>query len=175
MQLAWHASTSSVIGYNVYRSTTSGGPYAKINASLVTSLTYSDTAVVNSTTYYYVTTSVDSAGIESVNSTKPPPPFPDSRWRSEPRLRQHSFIVALQGKEILQTAAMRSNRRSLGRILRNSSSATHAGSRRLSWRSAAGLLTLFVVSTSGGGAGAVIRNCTRAAGYREPNCVGRFL
>src|SRR5271154_312042 len=70
VQLTWHASTSSVIGYNVYRSTTSGGPYVKINASLVTSLTYSDTAVVNSTTYYYVTTSVDSAGIESVNSNQ---------------------------------------------------------------------------------------------------------
>jgi hypothetical protein len=70
VQLAWHGSTSSVVGYTIYRSTTSGGPYVKISASLVTSLTYSDTAVANSTIYYYVTTSVDSSGIESVYSNQ---------------------------------------------------------------------------------------------------------
>jgi hypothetical protein len=70
VQLTWHASTSSVVGYNIYRSTTSGGPYVKINASLVTPLTYHDATVVNSTNYYYVTTSVDSTGIESVYSNQ---------------------------------------------------------------------------------------------------------
>ena len=32
--LSWTASTSSVIGYNVYRGTTSGGPYTKLTASV---------------------------------------------------------------------------------------------------------------------------------------------
>jgi hypothetical protein len=70
VQLSWHASTTNAVGYNIYRSTTSGGPYIKINTSLVTALTYNDATVVNSTTYYYVTTAVDSAGIESVFSNQ---------------------------------------------------------------------------------------------------------
>jgi hypothetical protein len=68
--LAWNASTSTVAGYNVYRSTVSGGPYAKINSSLVAALDYTDSTVQSSTTYYYVTTAVDSSGIESVFSNE---------------------------------------------------------------------------------------------------------
>lgn len=68
--LTWDASTSTVSGYNVYRSTTSGSGYVKVNASLVGSLNYSDTSVQNSTTYYYVTTAVDSSGNESVYSNE---------------------------------------------------------------------------------------------------------
>jgi hypothetical protein len=63
--LNWQASTSTVSGYNVYRSTVSGGPYSRVNGSLVSGLTYTDSAVAASTTYYYVTTSVTSAGVES--------------------------------------------------------------------------------------------------------------
>ncbi len=66
--LSWNASTSSVTGYNVYRSTVSGTEYAKINSSLVAALAYSDSTVQNGTTYYYVATSVDTSGIESVYS-----------------------------------------------------------------------------------------------------------
>jgi hypothetical protein len=33
--LAWTASTSTVAGYNVYRSTTNGGPYTQINSALL--------------------------------------------------------------------------------------------------------------------------------------------
>lgn len=68
--LNWNASTSTVSGYNVYRSTTSGSGYNKINTTLVGGLTYSDTAVANGTTYYYVTTAVDSSGNESVYSNE---------------------------------------------------------------------------------------------------------
>jgi len=68
--LTWVASTSSVAGYNVYRGTVSGGPYTKINSSLITGLTYSDSTVVNGTEYYYVATAVDSSGDESVNSNE---------------------------------------------------------------------------------------------------------
>jgi hypothetical protein len=63
--LSWQASTSSVSGYNVYRSTASGGPYSRVNNSLVSGLSYTDSSVAASTTYYYVTTSVTSAGVES--------------------------------------------------------------------------------------------------------------
>jgi hypothetical protein len=66
--LTWSASTSTVSGYNVYRGTVSGGPYTKINSSLVAILTYTDSTVQSGTTYYYVTTAVDSSGDESVYS-----------------------------------------------------------------------------------------------------------
>lgn len=65
--LSWVASTSpAVTGYNVYRSAMNGSGYVKINGStLVTVLSYADATVQNGTTYYYVTTAVDSAGAES--------------------------------------------------------------------------------------------------------------
>jgi fibronectin type 3 domain-containing protein len=74
--LTWNASTSTVSGYNVYRGTVSGGPYTKINSSLVTILTYSDLTVQSGTTYYYVTTAVDSSANESVYSNGASAPIP---------------------------------------------------------------------------------------------------
>jgi len=74
--MTWTASTSTVVGYNVYRGTTSGGPYVKINSSLITTLTYTDTTVQSGTTYYYVATSVDSSGDESVDSVEVSAPIP---------------------------------------------------------------------------------------------------
>jgi hypothetical protein len=68
--LSWTASTSAVVGYNVYRSTVGGSHYVRLNSSLVTTLTHSDTTVQNGTTYYYVTTAVDSSGDESTNSNE---------------------------------------------------------------------------------------------------------
>lgn len=64
--LSWAASTSSnVTGYNVYRGSVSGGPYSKINSSLVSALNYTDSSVQGGTTYYYVVTAVDNTGMES--------------------------------------------------------------------------------------------------------------
>ena len=69
--LNWNASTSSgVVGYNVYRSGQSGGPYAKINSSLIPSTTNTDTNVQSGSTYYYVVTAVDSSGRESLFSNQ---------------------------------------------------------------------------------------------------------
>src|SRR5262245_26502842 len=46
VSLTWAASTSAnIAGYNVYRATTSGGPYTKLNASVVSGLSYSDNVV----------------------------------------------------------------------------------------------------------------------------------
>ncbi len=60
--LNWTASvTSGVTGYNVFRGTVLG-TYTQINPSLVTSDTYTDTAVATGTTYFYVVTAVSPAG-----------------------------------------------------------------------------------------------------------------
>lgn len=65
--LAWDAVTD-VIGYNVKRSTTAGGPYTTI-ASNTTGTSYVDNDVINCTTYYYVVTAVTADG-ESANSNE---------------------------------------------------------------------------------------------------------
>src|SRR5213080_169168 len=74
--LTWNASTSAVAGYNVYRSTVSGGSYTRINSSLVASASYTDSTVQSGTTYFYVTTAVDSSGMESVYSNEVPATIP---------------------------------------------------------------------------------------------------
>jgi fibronectin type 3 domain-containing protein len=66
VSLSWSASTQAT-NYNVKRSTTSGGPYAKISSS--TSVNYSDTDLTNGTKYFYVVSAVNSSG-ESANSTE---------------------------------------------------------------------------------------------------------
>jgi hypothetical protein len=68
VRLTWKASSSQVAGYNVYRSTTRGDDYVKINTSLVQGLTYTDNTVDSGVTYYYVARAVDARGYESVNS-----------------------------------------------------------------------------------------------------------
>jgi len=68
--LTLQAGTSTVSGYNVYRSTASGTGYIKLNSSLVSSLTYTDSSVQNGTTYFYVATAVDSGGTESSYSNE---------------------------------------------------------------------------------------------------------
>lgn len=71
MTLNWVASTSpNIAGYNVYRGTTSGGPYTLVNSSLVAATTYLDTAVQAGITYYYVATAVDTGNNESVQSNE---------------------------------------------------------------------------------------------------------
>jgi fibronectin type 3 domain-containing protein len=63
--LRWNASTSIVNGYNVYRGGASSGPFTRVNPSLVPGLSYTDQSVTAGATYYYVTTAVDPAGVES--------------------------------------------------------------------------------------------------------------
>jgi hypothetical protein len=72
VNLSWTASTTStVVGYNVYRGTISGGPYAvKLNSAVVPGTAYTDTAVQAGQTYFYVVTAVDSSGAESVYSNQ---------------------------------------------------------------------------------------------------------
>jgi len=70
VSLSWTDSDSSIAGYNVYRSTTSGSGYILINGSLVGPDAFSDTTVQSGTTYYYVTTAVDTSGNESAYSNE---------------------------------------------------------------------------------------------------------
>jgi fibronectin type 3 domain-containing protein len=70
VDLSWQASTSIVAGYNVYRGTESGGPYTKLNSSLISGTTYIDMTVQIGQTYYYVATAVDSNNNESTYSTQ---------------------------------------------------------------------------------------------------------
>jgi hypothetical protein len=60
--LSWTASTTpSVVGYNVYRGTTSGGPYpTELNSSPINGTTYTDATAQAGQTYYYVVTAVAS-------------------------------------------------------------------------------------------------------------------
>jgi fibronectin type 3 domain-containing protein len=65
--LSWLASPGAT-GYNVKRSTTSGGSYAVI-ATNMPGAGYSDTGLANGTTYYYVVSAKNPAG-ESINSSQ---------------------------------------------------------------------------------------------------------
>jgi hypothetical protein len=68
--LHWSPSASTVIGYFVYRSTISGGPYSKLTTSVDTVPSYTDGTVAGGLTYYYVVTSVDSTNVESAYSNQ---------------------------------------------------------------------------------------------------------
>lgn len=68
--LSWNPSTSTVIGYNLYRGTQSGGPYSKLNTSLLAVTSYTDLNVQSGSIYYYVSTAVDSSNLESAYSNE---------------------------------------------------------------------------------------------------------
>jgi len=53
VELGWTASTDTVLGYNVYRAAMAGGPFARVNGSLITGATYTDPGV-NSNVWYMV-------------------------------------------------------------------------------------------------------------------------
>jgi ASPM-SPD-2-Hydin domain-containing protein len=68
--LTWNASNDPVIGYNVYRGGTKGGPYSQINGVLDSSLDYTDSTVKGGAIYYYVVKAVDSNNVESPPSNE---------------------------------------------------------------------------------------------------------
>lgn len=59
--LSWPAYVGTALSYNVKRATTSGGPYTTL-ASGVSSLSYTDRAVVSGVTYYYIISAVTAGG-----------------------------------------------------------------------------------------------------------------
>jgi hypothetical protein len=66
--LTWNDGASQIIGYNIYRGTTSGGPYTRLNSSMLSATTFTDSNVQDGTTYYYVATAIDSNNVESAYS-----------------------------------------------------------------------------------------------------------
>ena len=66
--LSWTPSSSSgVVGYNVYRSSSSAGPFTKVGNATATSFT--DVSVQAGQTYFYTVTAVSNANVESTEST----------------------------------------------------------------------------------------------------------
>jgi fibronectin type 3 domain-containing protein len=70
VDLDWDPSISVVDGYNVYRSTMSGGPYIKLNQGLVPTTNYADSTAQRGRSYFYVITAVDSFNVESGHSNE---------------------------------------------------------------------------------------------------------
>ncbi len=71
VDLIWNASPESdLAGYHVYRATSSGGPYARVTGTLLTSAFYTDSAVTDGTTYFYVIRAVDTSANASGDSTE---------------------------------------------------------------------------------------------------------
>jgi hypothetical protein len=70
VDLSWSDTTPNLAGYNIYRGSTSGGPYTKVNTALDGSTAYTDASVAAGQTYYYVTTAVDNSNNESAYSNE---------------------------------------------------------------------------------------------------------
>lgn len=70
VNLTWQSSSSSELaGYNVFRGTSSGS-YTQLNSSPLTGTAYTDSAVLDNQTYYYVVTAVNTSGVQSANSNQ---------------------------------------------------------------------------------------------------------
>jgi len=67
--LSWAASTTPVVGYNVYRATPPNGPYSKLNSEPIMTTHYIDTRVEAGHTYTYHVTAVDGKRLESAATT----------------------------------------------------------------------------------------------------------
>jgi hypothetical protein len=68
VDLVWTASTSQVVGYNIYRGGQSMGPYARLNSQVNAATSFTDSDVRAGTTYYYTVTAVDASSVESTYS-----------------------------------------------------------------------------------------------------------
>jgi fibronectin type 3 domain-containing protein len=77
LELQWDASISlDVRGYNIYRSTTEGGPYEFINCTFLVTY-YVDKGLPDKTTFYYVITAFDETPNESSFSIEASGSTPD--------------------------------------------------------------------------------------------------
>jgi hypothetical protein len=71
VHLVWHPNTGGqVIGYIVYRSEVSGGSFSPLFGTAIPEVSYDDDSVSAGTTYYYVVTAVDAAGVQSPYSNQ---------------------------------------------------------------------------------------------------------
>jgi hypothetical protein len=70
IDLSWTASTSTVVGYNVFSASQTGGPYTRINSCPMSVTNFSSANAVSGQSYFFVTTAVDASGAESANSNE---------------------------------------------------------------------------------------------------------
>jgi len=70
VSISWNPSASTNAAYyKVYRGTVAGGPYNLLGTN-ITAKTYTDSTVRSGATYYYVSTTVSTAGLESIFSNQ---------------------------------------------------------------------------------------------------------
>ena len=67
--LTWEASSTPGATYNVYRATTSGATYWRLNGAPITGTSFKDTGALSGQTYFYAVTAED-AGVESLFSNE---------------------------------------------------------------------------------------------------------
>jgi len=60
---------TDLLGYEIYRSTSSSGTYVQLNTSDILTTSYTDSTISGGTTYYYKVTAADTGGLESVMSS----------------------------------------------------------------------------------------------------------
>jgi len=105
VSLTWSAS-SGATSYHVKRSTTTGGPYTQVGAP--TSTSYTDTGLIDGTTYYYVVSAVNSAG-ESSNSSEvsatPVAPVTQARVTVDTLTDRYAMSPYIYGGSYPQNAA----------------------------------------------------------------------
>lgn len=95
VDIAWVPVTDpAVAGHKVYRGITSGGPYGPLTpAPLAPSvMSYNDRTALPSETYYYVVTTVDTSGAESVYSSQTVVTVPS--FRDSPLLNPVPWAIA---------------------------------------------------------------------------------
>jgi hypothetical protein len=113
--LAWSSSTAAT-GYRIKRSAADGGPYVQLAS--VSSTAYTDSTVVNGTTFYYVVAAVNSAGEGAASSQAsatpsappPPPPPPVLTAPSDVSATAGNGLVALSWSEISGATSYRVRR-----------------------------------------------------------------
>ena len=93
LALIWTPSTSAA-GFNIYRSTASAGPFAKINSTLVAGASFADGGLNPNTTYYYQISAVNSVGNESARTSSIPGTTAAQRVACDPYFSNNLVHVA---------------------------------------------------------------------------------
>ncbi len=70
LNAAWSYGGDTPAGYNLYRGSTAGGPYSKVNGALIGTNVFLDQNLINGIRYYYVAVAVDAFGNESAYSNE---------------------------------------------------------------------------------------------------------
>jgi hypothetical protein len=65
VSLTWTASASPVIGYFIYRRTGSSGSFSRLDSSIDSSTSFTDSDVTDGETYFYVVTAVSAGDVQS--------------------------------------------------------------------------------------------------------------